>query len=45
MSRGRHGTVIRYFAISVERRLTHPAVVAVNREAKQALFAGTSPAT
>lgn len=32
------GVEARYFAISVERRLTHPAVVAVAREARQALF-------
>jgi LysR family transcriptional activator of nhaA len=35
---------VRYFAISVERRLTHPAVVAVAREAKRALFAEDGPA-
>jgi len=29
----------RYYAISVERRLTHPAVVAVTKVAKHALFA------
>ena len=30
--------MVRYYAISVERRLTHPAVVAVSRAAKQALI-------
>lgn len=30
--------VVRYYAISVERRLTHPAVVAVSAAAKQSLF-------
>lgn len=30
---------VRYYAISVERRLTHPAVVAVSQAAKQELFA------
>ena len=29
----------RFYAISVERRLTHPAVVAVSEAARQALFA------
>lgn len=33
------GVQVRYYAISIERRLTHPAVVAVTREAKRALFA------
>jgi LysR family transcriptional activator of nhaA len=33
------GVEVRYFAISVERRLTHPAVLAITREAKRALFA------
>ncbi len=32
------GVEVRYFAIAVERRLTHPAVVAVTREAARALF-------
>lgn len=32
------GVVVRYYAISVERRLTHPAVVAISEAAKQALF-------
>jgi len=31
--------VVRYYAISLERRLTHPAVVAVSQAAKQHLFA------
>jgi len=30
---------VRYYAISIERRLTHPAVVAVSQAAKQSLFA------
>ncbi|MFC4161622.1 transcriptional activator NhaR [Chitinimonas lacunae] len=30
--------VVRYYAISIERRLTHPAVVAVSRTARQLLF-------
>lgn len=38
------GVEVRYFAVSVERRLTHPAVVVVTREAKRALLAGDSPA-
>ena len=29
----------RFYAITVERRLTHPAVVAVTEAARQALFA------
>lgn len=32
------GVEVRYFAITVERRLTHPAIVAVTQEAKRALF-------
>jgi len=35
--------VVKYFAISVERRLTHPAVVAVCQAAQQALFVGIDP--
>ncbi len=31
--------IARYYAISIERRLTHPAVVAVSKAAKQSLFA------
>ena len=31
--------VVKYYAISLERRLTHPAVVAVSQAAKQDLFA------
>ncbi|MEO6264926.1 MAG: transcriptional activator NhaR [Luteimonas sp.] len=31
--------MVRYYAISLERRLTHPAVVAVSQAAKQDLFA------
>lgn len=38
------GVEVRYYAISVERRLTHPAVVAVTREARRALFADGAPA-
>jgi DNA-binding transcriptional LysR family regulator len=34
------GVEVRYYAVSVERRLTHPAVLAVTREARRALFAG-----
>jgi LysR family transcriptional regulator, transcriptional activator of nhaA len=30
----------RYYAISVERRLKHPAVVAICENARQKLFAG-----
>jgi LysR family transcriptional activator of nhaA len=33
----------RYYAISIERRLTHPAVVAVSQAAKQSLFAEDDP--
>lgn len=29
---------VKYYAISVERRLTHPAVLAITQAAKQALF-------
>jgi LysR family transcriptional activator of nhaA len=32
------GVEVRYFAITVERRLTHPAIMAVTQEAKRALF-------
>jgi LysR family transcriptional activator of nhaA len=35
--------VVRYYAISIERRLTHPAVVAVSQAAKQSLFAEGDP--
>jgi len=35
--------VVKYFAISVARRLTHPAVVAVCQAAQQTLFVGTNP--
>ncbi len=35
------GITVEYFAISVERRITHPCVVAITRSARQALFAGT----
>ena len=34
------GLVVKYYAISVERRLTHPAVVAISDAAKQGLFVG-----
>lgn len=33
-----HDVMVRYYAISIERRLTHPAVVAVSEAAKQSLF-------
>ncbi|MCB2001117.1 MAG: transcriptional activator NhaR [Burkholderiaceae bacterium] len=36
------GITVEYFAISVERRITHPCVVAITRSARQALFAGTA---
>ena len=35
------GVTVEYYAISVERRITHPCVVAITRSARQALFAGT----
>lgn len=35
------GITVEFFAISVERRITHPCVVAITRSARQALFAGT----
>ncbi|MEO8542422.1 MAG: transcriptional activator NhaR [Burkholderiaceae bacterium] len=35
------GVSVEYYAISVERRITHPCVVAITRSARQALFAGT----
>ena len=35
------GVTVEYFAISVERRITHPCVVAITQSARQALFAGT----
>ena len=35
------GISVEYYAISVERRITHPCVVAITRSARQALFAGT----
>lgn len=35
------GITVEYFAISVERRITHPCVVAITRSARQALFAST----
>jgi LysR family transcriptional activator of nhaA len=38
------GVEVRYYAISVERRLTHPAIVAVTHEARRALFAETPAA-
>lgn len=37
--------VVKYYAISVERRLTHPAVVAVSEAAKKVLFADARSAT
>lgn len=36
--------VVKYYAISVERRLTHPAVAAVSQAAKQSLFVDGKPA-
>lgn len=36
---GAEEVIVRYYAISLERRLTHPAVVAVSEAAKQDLFA------
>ncbi len=38
------GVMVEYFAISVERRITHPCVVAITRSARQTLFAGTRAA-
>lgn len=38
------GVVVEYYAISIERRITHPCVVAITRSARQALFAGTRTA-
>lgn len=35
--------VVKYYAISVERRLTHPAVVAISAAAKQGLFVDAGP--
>ncbi len=35
--------VVKYYAISVECRLTHPAVVAISEAAKQGLFADALP--
>lgn len=35
--------MVRYYAISIERRLTHPAVVAVSEAAKQSLFVEGDP--
>ena len=35
------GISVEYFAISVERRITHPCVIAITRSARQALFAGS----
>jgi LysR family transcriptional activator of nhaA len=35
------GITVEYFAISVERRITHPCVVAITQSAREALFAGT----
>ena len=32
------GLVVRYYAISIERRITHPAVLAVSAAAKQSVF-------
>ena len=33
------GVTVEYFAISVERRITHPCVMAISRSARQDLFA------
>jgi LysR family transcriptional regulator, transcriptional activator of nhaA len=38
-----HGVTVRYYAISIERKLTHPAVVAVSEAAKQSLFVKGDP--
>lgn len=38
-----HEVMVRYYAISIERRLTHPAVVAVSEAAKQSLFVEGDP--
>ncbi|MDP2819242.1 MAG: transcriptional activator NhaR [Polaromonas sp.] len=35
--------VVKYYAISVERQLTHPAVLAISQAAKQALFVDAAP--
>ena len=35
------GVSVEYYAISVERRITHPCVAASTRSARQALFAGS----
>ncbi len=35
------GVTVEYFAISVERRITHPCVMAISRSARQDLFAPT----
>lgn len=37
--------LVEYFAISVERRITHPCVMAITRSARQALFAGSGRAS
>jgi LysR family transcriptional activator of nhaA len=34
-----------FYAISVERKLTHPAVVAISRAARQELFIKRQPGT
>lgn len=36
--------LVKYYAISVERRLTHPAVVAISQAAKQFVFVDAKPA-
>lgn len=38
-----HEVMLRYYAISIERRLTHPAVVAVSEAAKKTLFNEAEP--
>jgi LysR family transcriptional regulator, transcriptional activator of nhaA len=39
------GCLQQFYAISAERRLTHPAVVAITSQARSALFSGTVPTT
>jgi LysR family transcriptional activator of nhaA len=34
------GIVVRFYAITVEKKITHPAVAAITRSARQELFAG-----
>jgi len=37
--------VVRYYAISIERRITHPAVLAVSEAAKKSVFVDGSAAS